>query len=429
MEPKKVKVIISVIVVLTVLVFSSIGYFVGKGTADGSKTSLTEIEDSSAAVYDSVQKGNVYYSKPQYLPVNESFPLYFRYTGVSNSNELPDWKITFCGKITRFNDMQEVAVTRKFNSAGSCKITVVVNVNGKSESVVFSQKVLKVRKNVDTEILTFGEAYVGEEKAVGVSLENKVDKGYKSFDWNWSVTGVCEAVRNLSIQTDSVFVVLPQSEGVCSFKLVAFVFYDTYAIRVEETKNLTILPSRVVPTEEEDPTESPVPTIVPSVVLPTISGTPVQSPVVSPTIIINPAALSLSPASNKVVSNSEFKVTILAQPPYNTTAKVTAYGLRLKVQGGTIVENSYVPASGNLLTVGACSIENVMTKADEVCVDVASTSGPIANNQILGSFTVKAQSMSPINISTTSKYSYVLNGEERIPEEIVNLANYSVVLP
>lgn len=98
-EPNKVKALITFVVVLSVITFSSIGYLIGKGSGDGIITGLTEVEDSSAAVYNNVQKGNVKYTKPQYIPVREAMPLYFRYTGVNNTNDLPDWKINFCGVV------------------------------------------------------------------------------------------------------------------------------------------------------------------------------------------------------------------------------------------------------------------------------------------------------------------------------------------
>lgn len=179
------------------------------------------------------------------------------------------------------------------------------------------------------------------------------------------------------------------------------------------------------------PTESPTVTISPSDINTTIvpSSTTKPSPTsiaVSPTIINYPAGLSLSPATYKVGSNTEFKVTILAQAPYNAVGEITSYQLRLKIKGGTIVENSFVNPTGNLLTLATCP-GGTATTINEVCVDIATTSGSIENNQNLGSFTIKSQTTNSILVSTKNDNAYIINGVEKMTG-IVNLADYTVAL-
>lgn len=425
-EPNKVKALITFIVVLSVITFSSIGYMIGKGSGDGITTGLTEIEDSSAAVYNNVQKGNVKYTKPQYIPVREAMPLYFKYTGVNNTNDLPDWKINFCGVVKRYPDTQEVATSRRFNTVGSCKITVNVTVNGKTETVVFYQKVLKIKSTVDTELLTNGDAYLGEDYTVGISLDGKVNAAYKGVDWNWSATGDCEAGWSPSIGVDAVLVLKLLNPGVCTVKVVGYVYYDTYAIKAVESAQINILPARVVPTDELEVTEMPTP--VPSVVIPTVTPAP-SSVGVTPTPASNPAAMSLFPSTFKTSPNGEFKVAIMAQPPNtNITGYVTSYQIRLKVQGASIVEGSFVEAGGNLLTIGTCNTSNSAITTNEVCVDVSTMSGYIPNNQVLGSFTIKAQTTNPIVVSTIPGNAYLSNGQLQLAENI-KLASYTVSLP
>ena len=206
--------------------------------------------------------------------------------------------------------------------------------------------------------------------------------------------------------------------------MVGYVYYDTYAIKAVESAQINILPARVVPTDELEVTEMPTP--VPSVVIPTPAPSIVG---VSPTPASNLAAMSLFPSTFKTSPNGEFKVAIMAQPPStNITGYVTSYQIRLKVQGASIVEGSFVGAGGNLLTIGTCNTSNSAITTNEVCVDVSTMSGYIPNNQVLGSFTIKAQTTNPIVVSTIPGNAYLSNGQLQLAENI-KLASYTVSLP
>lgn len=186
-----------------------------------------------------------------------------------------------------------------------------------------------------------------------------------------------------------------------------------------------------IPILVEYPTETPPATVVPSdrntTIVPTSTTNPSPTRIaVSPTIINYPAGLSLSPATYKVESNTEFKVTILAQTPNNAVGEVTSYQLRLKIQGGTIVENSFVSPTGNLLTLATCP-GGTATTINEVCVDIATTSGSIEKNQNLGSFMIKSKNTNSIHVSTESENAYIIDGVEKLTG-VVNIGDYTVAL-
>ena len=105
------------------------------------------------------------------------------------------------------------------------------------------------------------------------------------------------------------------------------------------------------------------------------------------------SAVTLSPASGSFPVSGNKTITILSNSPNRTTA----LSLRLVIDNAKVV--SFTRPDGALIAIGVCDsngtfFRSVSATKYEVCADIASTSGAIANGTSLGTIT-----LAPINSS------------------------------
>lgn len=98
-------------------------------------------------------------------------------------------------------------------------------------------------------------------------------------------------------------------------------------------------------------------------------------------------AMSFNPASGAFPVNANQTIQVLNNP----SNPASAVKVRLTIDNAKIV--SLTDGSGSLLTIGVCDSENakfrsISTTKYEVCVDIASTSGNIADNHVLMTLTL-----------------------------------------
>lgn len=111
-------------------------------------------------------------------------------------------------------------------------------------------------------------------------------------------------------------------------------------------------------------------------------------------LVLNPisiSAITLSPSDGTFPVSGNKTINLLA----SSDAPTTAVQLRLTVNNAKIV--TYSGGGGNLLSIGVCdaggsSTRSISATKYEVCVDIASTSGTIANGTSLGSLTLASLS-------------------------------------
>lgn len=113
-------------------------------------------------------------------------------------------------------------------------------------------------------------------------------------------------------------------------------------------------------------------------------------------LFLNPTnlyALTLTPGSGTFPVSGNKTINITA----NSTTPTTTIQLRLTINNAKVV--SFSGSGGNLLSIGVCdsngaTFRSISTTKYEVCVDLASTSSPIANGTALGSITLASLSSS-----------------------------------
>ncbi len=135
-------------------------------------------------------------------------------------------------------------------------------------------------------------------------------------------------------------------------------------------------------------------------------------------------AYTVSPDSGSYAPGDEQTIAILASPPGETST----LQLRLSVVNATIVPgsiNTSAAEENGYLFIGVCP-DNTKYTTTTLCIDIAKTTGMIANGDLLGQFKIKFNSgVSSATLVTNTENGYLI-GSSVQPDEGRGLGSYLV---
>lgn len=239
-EPKNNKMVLAALIgsiLLVIVTLVSVAYLSGRDVA---------IEDTNAAVQNPVttepEDGLISLNFPSSIAQGAKYSVGMSYFGEVDTNDLPDWNISVCGKTRTFKDAQWVGFTQNFPNAGDCAVKVSVKSQGVTDVLNTKVYVHKISDNVtNNKILVRSEE--GENSVVGVSNIGKAKKNYEDTQWKWSTIGDCSisGVQAFTLGLDSAAIIKKTATdgSACTVKYVGYSFYSTTAVKLVGQKRLT----------------------------------------------------------------------------------------------------------------------------------------------------------------------------------------------
>lgn len=145
-------------------------------------------------------------------------------------------------------------------------------------------------------------------------------------------------------------------------------------------------------------------------------------------------AYTVSPDTGSYAPGDEQTIAILAAPPGETST----LQLRLAVVNATIVPgsiNTSAAEENGYLFIGVCP-DNTKYTTTTICIDIAKTTGLIANGDLLGQFKIKFNSgVSSATIVTNTENGYLIGSNVQVDEGrglgayVINTANTPTPTP
>ncbi len=434
-------VVLSVLIVSVITTVGALGFYLGnKSSLKAENLGLTDTQDASAAV-DTAEafddgdisakecafNGAMVYCVPKYAFANQKSRLLVSYFpsgfGEGNPPQTPEWEITICKKKYTTTEVYKEYTFRFYKK--ECPIVIKLLPGTEFETVVTKEyKPLSNFKNFKMTDPTYAKEIGVDYDATPIQGDLAADLAKKGVTeamiedvvWDYRYTSeYCSAhvSRDFTIKTKYSGFIHPDAVGKCRVKLTAYVITCTDCT---STSRIVYISSSILTTKvlEEGIMPSPTSYWYPPTITPTARPTPSVYPTTS--------AIGLEPATTSVPQNSEMEVSIIARPPSDN---IKALKIKLKVEGATIVQGSYRNGSGNIFAIGTCDNTGTSTTSNKVCVD-ASSMETIGINQVIGSFKILTNTISPVLIKTDVGNAYLVDGLLYYSNE-ENLGNYILV--
>lgn len=141
---------------------------------------------------------------------------------------------------------------------------------------------------------------------------------------------------------------------------------------------------------------------------------------------ISTKAFTVSPDSGSYSPGAEQTIAIIANPP----AETSTLQLRISVMGATVVPGSVITSAAEengYLFIGVCpGGTGIKYTSSSLCIDIAKSSGTIANGDLLGQFKIRFnEGVTSATLVTAVENGYLI-GSDVLPDVGRGLGSYTV---